>query len=405
MANKKGFSVLKLIFFLLSLVVIGLFAYGALMQPLFKVSSGEKYLDYYNLIIKDFPDLLKSSAKDKFFPIILFGFLLGLLGGAVLFTGISSLVVLVSGLLSLFTRRRLKTIWSLIADSFHLGFISVMTSSYYVLDKVELGMGGILILVAIGLSIVIYALEDYFYGNNKTISRLIGTIVRIAISGAFVYISLFSFREIYRLSSETEGYGQYLFSDYLYLSRIEDDLPKKLFAFLAVFTFAIGLLVNTLVPMLPAICGSRSMNENDIPKNRNKKFIAQSIVMPILLIGAYYGTIYVDENPSQYAMGSGLLTMLIVFVVAFAVSIVAAIIDPKSKYRDDDPVPQVAPQPQVIAQPQPAPQPRKNAPLKPQAAEEEAPQNNEQPEPEEEAPLKVNKVDDEPSEDKDENEK
>ena len=272
-------------------------------------------------------------------------------------------------------------------------------------------MGGILILVAIGLSIVIYALEDYFYGNNKTISRLIGTIVRLAISGAFVYISLFSFREIYRLSSETEGYGQYLFSDYLYLSRIEDDLPKKLFAFLAVFTFAIGLLVNTLVPMLPAICGSRSMNENDIPKNRNKKFIAQSIVMPILLIGAYYGTIYVDENPSQYAMGSGLLTMLIVFVIVFVVSIVAAIIDPKSKYKDDEPVPQ----PQVIVQPQPAPQPRpqprvieqpqEEAPLKTQKFEEEAPQNINPSEPEEESTLEVNEEVEEPSEDKDENEK
>ena len=410
MANKKGFSVLKLIFFLLSLAVIGLFACGALMQPVFKVSSGEKYLDYYNLIIKNFPDLISSSAKDKFFPIVLYGFLLILLGGSVLFTAISALVVLVSGIFSLFGKRRLKTIWSLIAGSFHLGFISVLSSSYYVIDKVELGMGGIFILVAIGLSIVIYALEDYFYGNNKTIRRLIGTIVRIAISGAFVYISLFSFREIYRLSSETEGFGQYLFSDYLYLSRIEDDLPKKLFAFLAVFTFAIGLIVNTLVPMLPAICGSRSMSEKDIPQNRNKKFIAQSVVMLILLAGAYYGTIYVDENPSQYAMGSGLLTMLVVFAISFVASIVTAIIDPKTKYRDDDyPQPAPQPQPQVVVQPQPQPgaikQPQQNAPLKAQKVEDEAPRNVSESESEEESTLELNEEVEEPAEDKDENEK
>ena len=331
MANQKRFSVFKLIIFILSLVAIALFAYGMLMQPVFKGTGEEKYLDYYKTIIDNFPDLLKSTAKDKLFGIILLAVLLVLLGGAALFTGVATLVVFISGLVSLFSKHRIKAGWLLAAGAFHLSFISVMIAYYFPLEKVELGLGGLLIVAAYGLGVLIYALEDYFCGNNKTARRLIGTLARIVISGGFIYVSLFCFTDLYRVAGESEGFGQCLFSDFIYLSRIEEDLPKKLFAFIAVATFVMGLIINVLVPMLPAICGSRSMAEKYTPKNRNKKFIVQSVVMAILLACSYFGTVYITDNPSNYTFGAGLLLMEAVFVVAFALSIVMAIVDPKTK--------------------------------------------------------------------------
>lgn len=347
MANQKRFSVFKLIIFILSLVAIALFAYGMLMQPVFKGAGEEKYLDYYKTIIDNFPDLLKTTAKDKLFGIILFGFLLVLLGGAALFTGVATLVVFISGLVSLFSKHRIKAGWLLAAGAFHLSFISVMIAYYFPLEKVELGLGGLLIVAAYGLGVLIYALEDYFCGNNKTARRLIGTLARIVISGGFIYVSLFCFTDLYRVAGESEGFGQCLFSDFIYLSRIEEDLPKKLFAFVAVATFAMGLIINVLVPMLPAICGSRSMAEKYTPKNRNKKFIVQSVVMAILLACAYFGTVYITDDPSNYTFGAGLLLMEAVFVVAFALSIVMAIVDPKTKITTPtgNPSTPVAPQP------------------------------------------------------------
>lgn len=345
MANQKGFTVMKLILFILALAAVALFAYGMLYQPVFKNVTDSRYLEYFKSITDGFPDLLKSTAKDKLFGIVLVGALLALLVMAAIFTGVATLVVFISGMISLFTKRRMKTIWLLWAGAFHLAFISVLMSSFYPLTKPELGLGGIFIVAGVALGVVIYGLEDYFCGDNKSARRFIGTLVRIAISGAFIFISLFCFSEIYRLKSETSGFSQTLFSNSIYLARIEEDLPKKLFAFVAVGTFAIGLVINILVPMLPLICGSRSLSEKISPKNRNKKYIVQSIVMMILLAITYFGTVMIADNPSDYTFGGGLLIMALVFIVSLALSIIMAIVDPRTKIvRPEGNVPPLAPQ-------------------------------------------------------------
>ena len=107
--------------------------------------------------------------------------------------------------------------------------------------------------------------------------------------------------------------------------------------------------------MLPAICGAKSFNQRHYMSNHSKKYIAQSIVMAILLVGLYYGTVLIDETPSDYSMGSGLLTALILLGVVLVVGIITAIIDPKStKFEFEGPdsgsKPQFAPQPQSNSQ-------------------------------------------------------
>ena len=246
-------------------------------------------------------------------------------------------MVFISGLISLFSKKRLKAVWLLVASGFHLAFVSVLSSSYYITEKVELGLGGILIVAGVALSVVIYALEDCFCGNNKTGRHLVGTLMRMAISGGFIYISLFCFGDIYIKNGETQGFGQTLFSDYVYLTRIEENIPKKFFAFVGMGTFALGLILNILIPMQIAICGSRSLSEKYTPKNRSKKYIAACIAFPILLVGMFYGTVFSIDETTDYNMATGLLLMLAIFVVALALAIVSAVIDPKATITNPQP--------------------------------------------------------------------
>lgn len=325
--EKKGFSFLNLLVFIFSIATFGLMTYGA-FQPLIK-GYDLNYLGYIKTFLDSFMDLVKSSDKDKLFPIIVMSLLIIVLALAILFSGIGALVILISGLVSLFGKRRIKTVWPLLAGSFHLAFISLLSSSYYYSEKVELGLGSILIIIGLCLSVLIHSLEEFFFGGNKTARHFIGSFVRTAISLSFIYMSIFYFQQLYL--SGGVSVSQYVFSDAVYLSRIEEGLPKKLFAFGAIILFAIGAIVNIMVSLLPVICGSKSINESIRPTNHSTKYIVQIIILSLLLAGTFFGSIFITDNPKEYAMSQELKMMFIIFGAGLVLAIVAAIIDPKRK--------------------------------------------------------------------------
>ena len=346
---------LRIVAFILSVVAIGLLAF-AMIQPVVKSTGEEKYLEYLKLFFESFQELIKSSTKDKVLGLILIVFLIATIVMGAFFTALSAIVTLISGIVSLGGKVRAKTILPVIAGGFHLAFLSLLVSFYYV-DAVELEMGGLCIVIGLGVAIVAHFLEEYATSLPKPNQGryFVASLIRTLLSGIFVYISLMCFSKLYKHNPSGTEFGQALFSTTQYNARIEEDLPKKLFAFVSAFTFALGLVINVLIPMLPAICGAKSFNQRHYMSNHSKKYIAQSIVMAILLVGLYYGTVLIDETPSDYSMGSGLLTTLILLGVVLVVGIITAIIDPKStKFEFEGPdsgsKPQFAPQPQSNSQ-------------------------------------------------------
>ena len=330
MAEQKRFTFFKFILFLISLAIVGLFVYS-MFQPLFKVTGNNNYLEHIKSYINSYPSLLSSTNTDMLFPLVLISSLLFLSGCGALFTGIGILVIFISGIRCLLGKGRIKVIWLLVAGSFHLAFISNLSSSFYASSNVELDLGGIFMVMGLALAIFIYALEDFLCGGNKSIRRLFGTLLRIAVSGGFVYISIFCFQNLYRVNGSTTEFGQYYISNYIFSYRIEEELPMKIYGLVTFGVFAFGLLVNIILPLLPLICGSISPAEKHRPKNRSKKYIVQCIIMAILIAGVYFGTIFTSKDHSSFAMGSGLIMMFMVLGGGLVLSIISAIIDPRNR--------------------------------------------------------------------------
>lgn len=332
--NKKH-TPLRIIAFILSVVAIGLLAF-AMIQPIIK-SGDQKYLDYLKSFLETFPEVIKSTAKDKLFALALLAFLIATIVMGAFFTALSAIVTLISGIVSLGGKKRAITILPVIAGCFNLAFLSLLVSFYYT-SAVEFGLGGLLIIAGIGVAIIAHFLEEYSTSlPNKHQGRyFFASLIRTLLSGIFVYISLMCLAKLYKHNPSGTEFGQSLFSSTQYNTRIEEDLPKKLFAFVAVFTFALGLALNVLIPMLPAICGSRSINQRHYLSNHSKRYIVQSVVMAILLAGLYYGTVLLDETPSDYSFGSGFIMALILLGVVFVMGIITAILDPKGGLIDED---------------------------------------------------------------------
>ena len=340
----------RILAFVLSMVAIGLLGF-AMMQPIVKSSGAENYITYIKSFFEVFPEIIKSTAKDKILPIVLLAFLVITLVMGVFLTALSAIVVLITGIRSLTGKGRAATTLLLAAACFNLAFFSLLLSFYYV-TAIEWGMGGLLIVAGTIVAIVAHFLEEYATSlPNKHQGRyFVASLIRTVLSLAFVYISVMCFAKLYKFIPGGQEMGQVSLSTAQYNARIEEDLPKKLFAFVSVFTFALGLVLNVLIPMLPAICGAKSLNQRHYLSNHSKKFIIQSIVMAILLAGLYYGTVLLDETPNDYSFGSGFIMALILLGVVFVMGIITAIIDPKGGLVDENnntgSKPQFAPQPQ-----------------------------------------------------------
>ena len=373
--NEKKFSVICLVIFILSLVTIGLLGF-AMIQPIVASTNNDTYLTYIKSFIEDFPTLFSSSEKDKLFTIIIVGLLLALMGLGALFTAISVLVILISGISSLFGKTRIKTRILLVASGFNLAFLSILSTTFYH-DGVSLALGGLLIIASTGLAIVLHGLEDYFFGRNKTVRHLIGSIMRMAISCGYVFIGVHCFSRIFKEAGGTVEFSQYVYSDVMYLATIEEDLPKRLLSIIPMAIFILSSVAQIFISLLPAICAPKRYKENVIPKNQSGKYIAQSIIMAIIIAGTYFGSIYTSGAPENYAMGSGLIFAGIILGAAFVLAIVAAIVDPRAKLEaemmNDSPS---APQ-QGASINESQPQPRGNVNVQEEAPQAAAPDSQE----------------------------